>query len=252
MPRRLLTVLMLAASLAVVACSQTPAAPTLNDPKEILVQSVASLQTIKTVQVKGTFGGTISAPDMGPIDLSTVKLDAAVDMAGKKLRLGLDAPSFLGTQLEVRSIDQVTYLKIVGPLAAMFGADTSGKFIQFPAGSGMIPEDATDPVKALAELRAGLDKLPAPVKLADERCGDQDCYHVRISLTQAELGALSEGAAGTLALDVWSRRNDLRPAKVGFAFDGGTQGTVTGTFEMTYDQTIDISAPPADQIAPAG
>ena len=49
---------------------------------------------------------------------------------------------------------------------------------------------------------------------------------------------------------VWSRKNDLRPAKLAFGIDAGAQGTGTLTFTITYDQALTIAAPPADQIAP--
>lgn len=249
MPRRLLALIALVATLAVVACNSAPAVPALTDPKEILVQSVASLQKVTTATMKGTFSGSIAAEGMGNIDLSTVKLDASLDVPGKKVRLTLDAPTFLGTSADVIVADENVYLKIVGPMAAMLGADASGKYTKMPAGTGVVPEDATDPTKAIDQMRAGLNELPkAPEKLADERCGDQDCYHVRLAMTAAELGEASAGM-GNVSFDLWSRKNDLRPAKIGFSMDMGAQGTVAGTFEFTYDQGVNITAPPADQVA---
>ena len=43
--------------------------------------------------------------------------------------------------------------------------------------------DVTDPAAAVNQLQDALAKLPAPVKQADEKCGDQDCYHVTLTVT---------------------------------------------------------------------
>jgi hypothetical protein len=252
MPRRLLALLALVATVAVLACNSTPAAPALTDPKEILVKSIESLANIKTATIKGTFGGSVNAAEMGNFDLSTVKIDLALDVPAKKTRITVDAPTLMGTNVDLIVADGNVYMKVVGPMAAFLGADASGKYTKTAADTGSVPDEASDPTKAIAELRAGLDKLPkAPSKLADERCGDQDCYHVQIALTGADLATLGGGSdIGNVSFDVWTRKNDLRPAKITFAVDAGTQGNVTGTFDITYDQGVNISAPSADQVAP--
>lgn len=252
MPRRVIIFLALAATLAAVACSSTPQKPALTDPKEILVQSVASLVNVKTATVRGTFSGSVNATGTGAIDLSTVTLDASVDIPAKKTRVTVDAPTIMGTNLDVIVADGNLYMKVVGPMAAFLGSDTTGKYTKTAAGSGTVPDEASDPAKAVEELRKAMDQLPkAPEKLADEQCSGQDCYHVRISMTADELGELAEGATmGSLAVDIFSRKSDLRPGRITLAMDMGAQGNVTGTFEFTYDQSVNISAPPADQVAP--
>jgi hypothetical protein len=252
MPRRLLIFLALTATLVVIACSSTPQAPALTDPKEILVKSVASLANVKTATIKGTFSGSVNATGTGAIDLSTVKVDLAVDVPAKKTRLTVDAPTIMGTNLDLIVADGNLYMKVVGPFAALIGADATGKYTKTAADTGTAPGEASDPAKVIEELRKAIDDLPkAPEKLADEQCGGQDCYHVRIALTAAELGEMAEGATlGSVSVDFWSRKSDLRPGKISFAMDLGAQGNVGGTFEFLYDQSVNISAPPADQIAP--
>ncbi|MEX2011098.1 MAG: hypothetical protein WEF51_02550 [Chloroflexota bacterium] len=252
MPRRLLIFLALTASLAVIACSSTPQAPALTDPKDILVKSVTSLATVKTATVKGTFNGSVNATGTGAIDLSSVKVDAAVDIPAKKTRVTVDAPTIMGTKVDLIVADGNLYLQVVGPLAAFVGGDATGKYTKTSAETGTVPSEASDPAKAIEELGKAIDGLPnAPEKLADERCGDQDCYHVKLAMTADQLGELAEGATmGSLSVDIFSRKNDLRPAKITFAMDMGAQGNLAGTFEFTYDQGVNISAPPADQIAP--
>jgi len=256
MPRRAL-LLVLFAIFAITACNTTPAAPPLTDPKEILVKSVTSLKDIKTVQIHGTFEGTVEAPGMGSFDLKSVSLDLSADLPAKKLRLMVDAPSLLGTNIDAIVLEDAAYVKMAGMLAGFLGLGSSGDYTKFPIGAeeGTVPEDATDPAKAIEELRKSLDKLPrAPEKLADEKCGDTDCYHIRIALDAADLKSLSPEAGSevsNVALDLLVRRNDLRPGRLSFSVDAAELGTVTANFEMRYDGGVDIKAPPDDQITEA-
>ena len=105
----------------------------------------------------------------------------------------------------------------------------------------------------IAKLRAELDKLPAPVKLADEKLGDQDCYHVQEKVASTDLPQASGvlgGASGTLTVDVWTRKSDYRPARFMIAVDGGTAGAGTITVDLSaYDAAVAIAPPAADQIS---
>jgi hypothetical protein len=251
MSRRLTLFLALLASFVLTACAAVPQAPAITDPKEILVRSVTSLQSVKTMSIRGVFSGSMVAEGMGNIDLSSVTLQFAADMPGKKARLQLDAPSIAGTNIDLIVVEDAVYMKVLGLLGAFIGGDASGKYMKIPAGTGAVPEEATNPLEAIAELRTAIDELPnPPTKLADERCGDTDCYHVQIAVDAADLGTLPvEGAAlGGATFDIWSRKNDLRPAKLGLSVDAGDQGRVNATFEISYDGSVDISAPPADQV----
>jgi hypothetical protein len=258
MPRRLLALLALIATFSVIACQGAPAAPALTDPKEILTQSVLSLQNVKTIQIKGDLTGSVQVPNSGALDLKGTTLSLDADIAGKKAHVNVSVPSFMGTAAEAIVLDKVAYFKVTGPLAGMLGADITGKFKKsdLPDASSDPGQMVNDPVKAIAELKAQLDKLPAPTKAADEKCGDQDCYHTVLKLTDRDLAALSSAApqasmgAATFTVDVWSRKNDLRPAKLALTVDAGSQGSGTVTFTLTYDQAVTIAAPPAEQIAP--
>lgn len=241
-----------AVAFILVACGG-PAAPALTDPKEILTQSVMSLKDIKTISISGKLEGQVAVPDMGSMPLDNTTMSLAADIAAKKASVVLDAPSFLGTKVEAIVIDQAAWYKIAGPLAALAGADPTGKYTKVDTGAAAsaAPVDPTDPQKAIDELRKALDELPsAPTKQADEKCGDVDCYHVNIALTGDQLAEMgTAGAEGfSLTFDVWSRKDNLRPAKLVFAMNGGEQGTVTATFDMTYDGTVTVTEPPADQV----
>ena len=90
--------------------------------------------------------------------------------------------------------------------------------------SDALPSGSTDPVsqmtdvtKLSADTQAQLDKLPAPpVKQADEKCGNLDCYHVTIKVTADQIKKLDATSTldGDLSFDVWTRKTDYRPAKI--------------------------------------
>jgi hypothetical protein len=251
------------ASLLLAACgAQAPAAPALTDPKDILTKTILSLKDVKTVELTGTFTGKVTVPNMGALDLSTTTLSAAMDIPGKKAKFSLDAPAVLGTKVDAILLDNVGYLKITGLLAGMAGV-TPDKYKKTD-----IPTPSTDPsasasagdavqvAEAVTKLNEALAKLPTPpTKGADEACGDQQCYHVTLKVTSDDLKSLDPSAAsvagtGDLTLDVWTRKNDLRPAKVVFAITSPDIGTVGITLDLKYDGSVSVSAPPADQIAP--
>jgi hypothetical protein len=59
---------------------------------------------------------------------------------------------------------------------------------------------------------------------------------------------LSLVGTADITIDVWSRKNDLRTAKMALAVNAGAQGNVTVTMTATYDGAVSIAAPPADQV----
>ena len=266
MPRRLLALLAFIGVFGLVACQGAPAVPSLSDPKDILARTVLSLKDIKTITVHGELTGTATIPGSGTIDLKGTTLDASYDIAAKKGRFAVSAPSLLGTTAEVLYVDNAAYYKITGPLASTLGADPTGKYKKTavtPAGAD--PNAiASDPAAAIDKFKAALDKLPTPpTKAANEKCGDKDCYHIVLSLTDRDLAAMSATASPaatptatsatapfTVTIDIWSQTDNLRPAKLAVGLDAGTTGKGSLTLTMTYDQAVDVTAPPADQIVP--
>ena len=252
----ILVALFATSSLVLAACgAQTPALPALTDPKEILTESVLSLKDLKTVEVTGSFTGSITIPEMGALDLSTVKISAAADIPGKKAKFSLDAPTVLGTKIDAILLDNVAYYKIAGMLGTMLGGSAT-KFtkIDVPQASGKPVTDVAEIAKTIDEFKTLLDKLPTPpTKGADEKCGDQDCYHVTLKLTAADLKALDPTAPeadGDFSFDLWTRKNDRLPAKIALSITSPEMGTVGMTFELKYGASVSVEAPPADQIAP--
>ena len=217
----ILVALMATASVVLAACgAQTPAAPALTDPKEILTSSVLSLKDVKTLEFTSSFTGSLDMAELGSqLDLSTVKMNGALDIAGGKAKFTVDAPEVLGTKVDALLVDNAFYYKIAGPLAMFIGgsADKYTK-VDVPEASGKPVTDPAEVAKGIDEFKAALDKLPTPpTKEADERCGDQDCYHVSLKLSAEDLKALDPTVGdqeGDFSLDLWTRKNDLRPAKL--------------------------------------
>jgi hypothetical protein len=234
------------------ACSSAPAAPALTDPKEILTKAAVTVKDVKTFEFTGAFSGSINAPQVGNFDLSSVKLSGAIDIANKKARVSVDAPTLLGTKIDAVVVDQVGYYKVAGPLAATLHASAE-KYTKMPVPSGGTDpiSEATDVTKMTAKIQAGLDKLPsAPVKQADEKCGDQDCYHVTIKLTADQLKSLdpTSSVSGDFAVDIWTLKSNYRPAKFAMSATTVEMGTFGFTMDLKYDVAVSIDAPPADQV----
>jgi len=244
----------LVAVLAIVlaACaSAAPQAPALTDPKEILTKTATSLADVKTVELTGTFSGSVKAEQLGNLDLSTMTLSAAMDVPNKKAKISLDAPTLMGTKLDALLLDQTAYYKVAGPLAMMLNA-SADKWTKadVPNAAMSLAGDVTDPQAAVKQIQDALAKLPAPVKQADEKCGDQDCYHVTLDLNQDAMKAIDPTASvnGDVKLDIWSRKSDYRPAKITVNVTSPDMGTVGMTFDLKYDTAVSVDAPPADQV----
>ncbi len=64
---------------------------------------------------------------------------------------------------------------------------------------------------ALDQFKAELDPLLAPTKLADEKIGDQDCYHVQIKVNSSDIPQASgvlNGPTWLVMVYVWTRKSD--------------------------------------------
>jgi len=251
------------------ACGSTT--PTLTDPKEIVAQSVATLQTMKSFHLHATVSGTIKIDLLGtgnaiPVDLQGTTADADVDFANGKAKASLSAQSlFLNADLVYTGTDAFYKVSLLGPkykklsLADLFnlipGSNLPG---QSPPPSVAIP--SVNPSAVAQSIRDSLGKLTVPpVKDPDEKIGDQDCYKVTIKLSQADVAtsglnpALPSPATAPFnaTVGVWVRKNDLRPAQVTVAVDAGASGNITLTIALSnIDAPVVIAAPPADQVEP--
>jgi len=260
--RPLLLIASIAAVLALVigACSNAASqAPALTDPKEILTQSVLSIKDVKTVEIVGALSGKLDVAELGgSLDLSSTTIAAAADIPNQKAQVKIDAPTLLGTKLDAIVVDGVAYVKIEGPLAGMAGFE-AGKYVKqevpqpsaAAGASGGIDTD-NEIQKQIDEFEKQLDELPnPPTKEADEKCGDQDCYHIQIKASAEDMKELDPEAGsmtGDVTIDWLARKSDLRPAKITISIATPDMGTLGITLDFKYDGAVNISAPPADQV----
>jgi hypothetical protein len=259
--RPLLHIASIVAAFAVVvaACGAAASqAPALTDPKEILAQSVASLKDVKTVQMVGTLTGKVEAAQLGgSLDLSSTTIAGALDIPNQKGKLTIDAPALLSTKLEALLVDGFAYVKMDGMLASLVGLP-AGKYLktEVPKESGKPVTNPSEIAQGVEDFKAQLDKLPTPpTKQADEKCGDVDCYHVQVVVTADDIAKLSPQAAaqaeqvkGDYTIDVWVQKTDLRPAKLNISVKTEQMGTIGATLTFKYDGTVEVTAPPADQV----
>jgi hypothetical protein len=255
--RPLLLIASIAAVLALVigACSNAASqAPALTDPKEILTQSVLSIKDVKTVEIVGALSGKLDVAELGgSLDLSSTTIAAAADIPNQKAQVKIDAPTLLGTKLDAIVVDGVAYVKIDGPLAGMAGLE-AGKYVKqdVPEASDKPVTDPAELDKQIDEFQKQLDELPnPPTKEADEKCGDQDCYHVQIKASAEDMKELDPQAGsmtGDVTIDWLARKSDLRPAKLTISIATPDMGTLGITLDFKYDGSVNISAPPADQV----
>lgn len=269
MPRRLLSVLAICAIL-IAACSGGAAAPALTDPKIILTTSTASLQNLKSVHFKVAVAGSVNTADLSGassgaspvpstsptmLDLSGTTIEGDIDVTDSSGQVAASVPAVLALTANVVVVGGVAYVKTsLGDskyakvdLGALAGA------LPIPSLPTIGSADPSAAAPLLSAIDAELAKLPAPTKLADETVNGQDCYHVQEVVPSSDVpgaGDALNGASGTLTVDLWTQKSDLRPSRLVIVVDGGTAGKITLTVDLTnYDAAVTIAAPPADQVS---
>jgi hypothetical protein len=264
MPRRLLFAVALAATL-LAACGGPANAPALTDPKDILAKAVSSLQDVKTAHVRVTLAGKIDtglvtgASGGLPVDLTGATLEGDIDRAGSGFKLSAAVPSLFGVTADIVATGGTAWARTsLNPdgkyhpidVGAIMGALPLPSLPSVPATSAS--PDPSAVAALLDRVKSELDKLATPpTKLADEKIGDQDCYHVQATISPSDVPQASAAlSSGSVTLDVWTRKSDYRPARVVIAVDAGTQGNLTATIDLSaYDASLTIAPPPADQVS---
>lgn len=270
MTRRLFSLLAISAILLAACSGGSAATPALTDPKIILTDSTSSLTNLKSVHFKIAIAGTINAGDLtgggadsSPVpgssptmvDLSGTTIEGDVDVTDSSGQVAVSVPALLAFSANVVVVGGIAYIK------TSLG-DTKYAKLDLGALAGSLPipslpavgsPDPSAAASMLSAIDAELAKLPPPSKLADETVNGQDCYHVQEVVPSSAIPGASDalnGVSGTLTVDLWTQKSDLRPSRLVVVIDGGTAGKLTLTIDLTsYDAAVTIAAPPADQVS---
>jgi hypothetical protein len=209
-----------------------------------------------------------------PLSLAGSTANADIDIAGGDARATFTLPGVLGLRGELIAVDGTGYLKtsLTGP-----------GYRSVPLGGGAVaaPSASPDTAGMLEGLTTFLARPElAPTKGDDVPCGSTTCYTVNIELTPEELAALTSEAGtmplpsalpiplpdlGALGLDLTIRveQDTTRlagltavialggPAASGATASGGSGTTIDVTFSK-WNESVTVTAPPADQVQPAG
>jgi hypothetical protein len=265
-PRRLSAAAGLLVGVATLSGACGPSLPALSDPAEIITAGLASTEAARTVHLEVQVGGELrialpgSAGTGTTFKLGGTAASADVDMAGGKAHATFAAPGLLILSGEAIQIGTTSYVKtsLGGPLFEVVEATDA-----LPAD----PTDASGIFDDLGDLLLadGVD----PVKGDDVECGGKTCYNVTVELTSDELAALGDGAgtlvpgdlpidlpidldAISLVLTVRVEKDTHRLAGIGSVVSLGETGSVTiDVTASNWDQPMDISPPPADEIKAA-
>lgn len=246
---------------ALTACGGS-SLPALTEPTEIITAALKSTESAKSVHIDVTLDGSINADLTGTgtgspaanLPLTGTTASADVDMAGGKAHATFAIPAFFNLKGELIQIGETSYVK----------TSLSGPLYESQQAADSLPVDPTDAAGIFDDVgdflsTDGID----PVKGADVDCGGKQCYTVMIELTPDELAALGANqiSAGDLPIDIGaaSLAFTIRVEKDTYHLAGirtvaslGDQGSLT--FDLTlskWDQPMDISPPPADQVKSA-
>ncbi|HLY13129.1 MAG TPA: LppX_LprAFG lipoprotein [Candidatus Limnocylindrales bacterium] len=273
MHRKLVSLLALCA-IVLAACSGGPGStPVPTDPKAILSGSATSLQGLKSLHFKVAVAGSVNAGDLtggltggdtssaapstAPqmIDLSGTTIEGDLDVAGGNGQVAVSVPALLAFSANLISVGGVTYVKtsLGDSKYAKLDLSSLASGLPIPSLPALGSPDPSAAADMTAAIQAELAKLPAPTQLPDETVNGQDCFHVQEVVPSSAIPDSSDvlnGASGTLTVDLWSQKSDLRPSRLVIVIDAGTSGKLTLTVDLTnYDAAVTISPPPPDQIS---
>jgi hypothetical protein len=251
---RKLTPVALVSLLVLAACGTQGAAP-IEDPEEILAQSVEAMAGVDSVHFVVALDGDVNVPEMGgALSLNGTELEGSLAMDGSAGQFTFAMPALLGLTGEMRLVDGEGFVKtsMTGPL-----------WMRQPIaeGEGDPIAQAADPQAALEELREFLAEDGVTLeKLDDVECGESTCYHLRLdidgevflnadeaaSAAPEVLDAL--GAAG-MTFDLEIDTETLHMTGVSTAFENEEMGSLELSFTFDgFGDPVDVEAPPSDEV----
>jgi hypothetical protein len=248
----------------------------LTDPADILTQGAQATAEGDSFHVSVGVTGGMSDPGSGmnvPLDGVTVEGD--VDVAAESAHVTFAVPGLFGLSGEAIVIGPDTYLmtsmtgdKWVHTASDQAGGDDSGS--HEPPTDSEIGDKVNEFLATEGVTAETLDETA---------CGDDTCYHVQVTVSSEALlqhyldsaaggsgdsGPMSLFGVGTgmdpadllrgpLVVDLLIQQNGLWLRSVSAGADAGGPNATTFTVNFSnWNQSVDISAPPADQITEEG
>lgn len=250
---RKLSRLALVSLLALAACGSQGAAR-IEDPEEILAQSVEAMADVDSVHFVVAVDGDVNVPEVGgEMSLDGTELEGSLAMDGSAAQFTFAMPALLGLNGEMRLVDGESFIQtsLTGP-----------QWMRQPIaeGEGDPIAQAADPQAALDELREFLAEDGVTLEqLEDVECGESTCYHLQLDIdgevfAEAEeaasaapevLDALAEGLTFDLQIDTES----LHLVGVSTAFEDDEMGALQ--LSITFDgfgDPVTVEAPPSDEV----
>jgi hypothetical protein len=234
----------------------------LTDPAEILTQGAEATSEADSFHMALTVTGTITDPDTGAtMPLDGVRVEGDVDIAGEAAHVTFAVPFLLGLSGEAVVLGEDVYL-----LSSL----TGDKWVHTPATVESSPSpEPTDPAviaDKVAEFLA--TEGVSAEKLDDEECGEDTCYHVRLTISEEALAAHPNAMpdmgeygsflpdpefSGPVVVDMLFDRDGLWLRQVSTSARDPESGDASLTLTLSeYNQPVDITAPPADQVTEDG
>lgn len=256
---RRFTPVALVATLVLAACG-AQSAPRLEDPREILTQSVEAMADIDSVHFLLALDGEFDVAEMGgAMSLNGTELEGAIAMDGSAAWVTFAVPAFLGLNGEMRLIGDESFMRtsMTGPL--WIRSEVSDA-VDDPLAQ------AADPQAVLAEIRAFLDEEGVTLeKVGDVECGDGTCYQLSMTVSAATLAGGADGleafggdvtdALGEegLTLDLRIDTETLYLVEASTGFEDETMGSLSVTLSFDgFGDPVDVEAPPADEVTDDG
>lgn len=233
----------------------------LTDPAEILTQGAEATSEADSFHVALTVAGSIEDPDTGAsMPLDGVAVEADVDLANEAAHVTFAVPFLLGLSGEAIVLGEDMYL-----MSSLSG----DKWIHTASSEGHPTPEPSSPAEIADKVNEFLaTEGVSAEKLADEECGEDTCYHVRLRISEEAMAAhpsampdmgeygsfLPEDAfSGPVVVDLLFDRDGMWLREVSISAVDPESGDASLTLTTSqYNEAFDISAPPADEVTEEG
>jgi hypothetical protein len=245
-------------ALITLAACGTQGAPRIEDPEEILAESVEAMAGVDSVHFVMSLDGDVTVAEMGgEMSLDGTEIEGSLAMDGSAGQFTFAVPALLGLSGEMRLIGDESFIQtsMTGPLwmRSEVSTDTDD-----PIGQ------VADPQEALAELEGFLAEDGVTLeKLDDVECGDSTCYHLRLDIA-GEVFAEADEAAGAgedvvaalsdgLTFDLQIDTETLYLTEASTSFEDEEMGSLS--LSLTFDgfgDPVEVETPPSDEVTDEG